>query len=288
LGDQSGSDPRAVARLAGRSARGAALRTAEAVVAILLLLGLMRAAFNLDFGDARFWDEFVFGRGLSSPLAVGFLATLYYTALTIPLGFVVGFLWGWARSTRYRVLSWPVTVAVEFLRGVPPIVLVIFAFLFGGALAGRGVDQFQVGLAMAALAIAFHTAAYQSELFRAGFQSVPRGQIEAAHALGMSGRQTMAFVVLPQALRLSLPPLGNEFANTIKDTSLLAAVGATELFAQGLEFSQAVVLRGLLEWWLLIWLAVGAVYFVLTFAVTRGVRLIEQRLRVPGLQGAAA
>jgi len=104
----------------------------------------------------------------------------------------------------------------------------------------------------------------------------------------MSGAKTMRFVVLPQALRLSLPPLGNEFANTIKDTSLLAAVGAAELFAQGLEFSQVVVLRGLLAWWLLIWLTVGALYFVLTFSLTRGLRLLEHRLRVPGLQGAAA
>jgi polar amino acid transport system permease protein len=252
---------------------------------LVAALGLF---FGLDYGDGRFWAEFVLGRGLDSPLAAGFFATLYFTAITVPIGVVVGFFWGWARSTSYRFLSWPVTVMVEFLRGVPPLVLVIFAFLFGGAMVGRSADQFQAGLALAAVAIGFHTAAYQSEIFRAGFQSVPRGQVEAAHAVGMSGAQTMRHIVLPQAMRLSLPPLGNEFANTIKDTSLLAAIGATELFAQGLEFSQVVVLRGLLAWWLLIWITVGAMYFVLTFAVTRGLRALERRLRVPGLQGAAS
>lgn len=264
------------------------LRSFEAAAAIAVFVAAMGFFFGLDYGDGRFWDEFVFGRGLNSPLAAGFFATLYFTAIIVPIGVVVGFFWGWARSTRYRFLSWPTTVMVEFLRGVPPLILVIFAFLFGGAIVGRSGDQFQAGLGLAAVAIGFHTAAYQSEIFRAGFQSVPHGQVEAAHAVGMSGAQTMRHIVLPQAMRLSLPPLGNEFANTIKDTSLLAAIGATELFAQGLEFSQVVVLRGLLSWWLLIWITVGAMYFVLTFAVTRGLRALERRLRVPGVQGAAS
>ncbi len=274
-----------LARVAGRSG----LRVAEIALAVAATLAALQWAFRFSIFDPGFWSAFALpaqGQGL---LVRGLVGTLQFTAIVIPTGLAFGFFWGWCRMTRWRVLSWPSTVIVEFLRGVPPVILVIFAYFFGTAFIPRGLDPFAGAVLIAALAVGLHTGAYQAEIFRAGFQSVPRGQVEAGQALGMSPWQVMRHVVLAQAMRLSLPPLGNEFSNVIKDTALLAAIGATELFGIGLEFnSRAVTEPGHASWLFLVWLTIAMVYFVLNFAVTRGVRVLERRVRVPGLEGAAA
>ena len=264
-------------------------RLAEAGVAALLLVLVLQAALGFNLLDGEFWRLFALPGASIGPLARGLLGTLTYMGIVIPVGFGAGLLWSWARVSRFRVLSWPVGAVIEILRGVPPLVLVIFAAVFG-ALLLRGIvpRPTEAALLVAALALALHSAAYQAEILRAGFQSVPRGQIEAAQALGLTGAQVMFRVVLPQGLRLSLPPLANEFSIAIKDTSLLAAIGATELFAIGLEFGARVPTSGNLSWLFLVWLAVAAVYFVITFAVTRGLRAVEGRIRVPGLEGVRA
>jgi His/Glu/Gln/Arg/opine family amino acid ABC transporter permease subunit len=270
----------------GRSVivRGRLLRAGENVGAVLLLLVALSWALDFPLFDGDFFTAFVWRSDGESPLVRGLVATVGYTALVIPTSVAVGFAVGWARTSRYKVLAWPAASFVEFLRGVPALILVIFAFLFGSQWV-RGANQLQSALLLSALALALHSAAYQAEIFRAGFESVPRGQTEAARALGLTGAQVMRHVALPQALRLALPPLGNEFATLVKDTALLAAVGASELFAQGLEFSQQVPLQGRLEWVFPIWLWVAALYFVITIAVTRSVRAVEKRFQVPGLRG---
>lgn len=283
---------------AGGSRRLRALRLVEAAVAVVAFVALLQWVLNFTLLDPEFWGlffrvHFAFEDGalhfeMEGALVRGVVGTLYYTALVIPSGLAIGFLWGWARLSRHRVLSWPVGVLIELFRGIPPVVLIIFAFLFGLAFIPKQANPFQSALLVAAFALAFHTASYQAEIFRAGFQSVPRGQMEAAQALGMTRVQIMGLIVLPQALRLSLPPLGNEFATVIKDTALLAAIGATELFAIGLEFSQTAPLRGRLTWVFAIWTVVAAVYFLITFAVTRGLLAVEHRLHVPGMEGARA
>ena len=183
-----------------------------------------------------------------------------------------------------RSWSWPVAAFVDFFRGIPPIVLIIFAFLFGPELLPRGGGGLAIGLNFAAFALALHTAAYQAEIFRAGFQSVPRGQLEAAQAIGLTRWQAMGIVVLPQTFRLSLPAIGNELATVIKDTSLLGALGAIELFSAGQEFSAQAPQTGLFGWIFAVWVVVSAVYFVLTFVVTRGLLAVERRYRVPGME----
>jgi polar amino acid transport system permease protein len=140
---------------------------------------------------------------------------------------------------------------------------------------------------VAAIALAFHSGAYQAEIFRAGFQSVPRGQVDAALAIGMRPSQTMQHVVFPQALRLSLPPLGNELAAVIKDTSLLAILGALDLFGVSLDFIQAVFLQpGASVFWLItMWTAVALAYFVMTTAVSQLLLFFERKYHVRGLEG---
>jgi len=260
----------------------------EAALLLGVFLVILQAVLGISLTDAEIWTAFAFPSGRLGPLFSGLLGTLGYLAIVLPLGTAVGFLWGWARLSRHRVLSWPAGFLVEMLRGVPPIVLVIFAYLFGASILPRSWNPLGSALLLAAVALALHTAAYQAEIFRAGFQSVPTGQIEAAQSLGMSGPKVMARIILPQALRLSLPPLGNELATVIKDTSILGAVGALELFSSAGDFLGRPGVLGRIPWVLAVWVIVAGVYLIVTFAVTRGLRVIEQRLRVPGLEGMAA
>ncbi len=260
------------------------IRVVEALVAAILLILVLEWALGFSFFDPGFWSAFVAPSEGQSRFLRGFQGTAYFSLLVIPVGLAIGFFTGWARSSQLRFLRWPATVYIEFFRGTPALILVIFAALFG-ILIVRGVNQFEVSLLLGAMALALHTGAYQAEIFRAGFQSVPHSQVEAAYSIGMSRAATMRFVVLPQALRLSLPPLGNEFSSVIKDTALLYAIGATELFGQGLEFSQ-LALRTDASWVFPMWVLIAAGYFLVTFVVTRAVNALERRIRVPGLKGA--
>ena len=150
-----------------------------------------------------------------------------------------------------------------------------------------GSDDNPVAFAVAAgtLALAFHSASYQTEIMRAGILSVPAGQIEAAYAMGLSRWRTLVDVVLPQAFRVALPALGNEFSSVIKDTSLLSAISAIELsFIGGVLVNGALAIDFNLIF--IIWTEIALLYFVLTYVVVRIVRFVENRSKVPGLQAA--
>src|SRR6266566_880820 len=259
----------------------ALIRVIEAVIGASIFLVLLQVLLNFSLLDAEFWRRY----GGSFETGIG--TTLRFVGIILPLSAVLGFFLGWLRISRFRTLSWPVSVYVDFFRGIPPIVIVIYASIFGAALLQARFTGTDLAWNVAAVALALHSAAYQSEIFRAGFQSVPRGQLEAAQALGMRPTQSMFNVVLPQALRLSLPPLGNEFAVVIKDTSLLAAIGTLDLFGVSQDFIQAVFLQpGASVYWLLtMWTAVALVYFAMTTAVTQVLLFLERKFHVRGLEG---
>jgi polar amino acid transport system permease protein len=265
------------------------LHVVEMIVAgILLAFVILPAAFGFSLLNAGFWQ--VYGRFF----VTGLFGTFFYVALTLPLSVVLGFLMGWARVSRTRILSWPSSLYVNLFRGLPPLILVIFASLFGTQLVPQPiVDRFLAGfrrgdiaVGIAAIAVGMHSSAYQAEIFRAGFQSVPKGQLEAAQALGLRPWQGMRYVILPQTFRLSLPPLGNEFAVLIKDTSILAAIAGIELTAKSRDLLGILPASGFpIVWIFAVWTVVALTYFVLTFSVTRGLRLLEQRFHTPGLEG---
>ena len=148
--------------------------------------------------------------------------------LAIPamvLGFILGIFIGLARLARSRWISYPATIYVEFFRGVP-LVMVIFWFWFiVPALAGRALPEYGVAL----VAFVMFEAAYLGEIVRAGIQSVPRGQVEAASATALGKSQMMRHVVLPQALRNMLPALVTQFIVLLKDTSLASIIGYVDL-----------------------------------------------------------
>jgi len=253
---------------------------AETFVGVLFFIFLLQLLLGFNILDSRLWAIYwpAFGRGI--------WGTLWFTALILPLSVAVGFVLGWARISRFRSVAWPVAIYVDFFRGVPPIVIAIFAFLIGPSLLPQRFQSGTLGITVAAIALALHSAAYQAEIFRAGFQSVPRGQLDAAQALGMTPWQAIRHVVLPQALRLSLPPLGNEFAVVIKDTSLLAAIGARDLFGLALDAQQNLALTpgSDLRWFLILWTAVAIVYFVMTTAVTQLLLFLEHKFHVRGIE----
>ncbi len=247
------------------------------VVDLFLILNIARASGAID---PRLWNL------LELPLVEGSKNTIIFALVIIPIGLLLGFVIGWARFSSHPCLSWPATLYVDFVRGVPPLIMIMFAYFWLPSLFEA--RALQLGLAFAVLALAIHTSAYQAEIFRAGFQSVARGQIEAGQAIGLSNIQIMRLIILPQTFRVTLPALGNEFALVIKDSSLLAAVGAAELVYWGRNSAQfALTQYGMIEWVMITWIIIALLYFMITYLVTQTVVAVEHSFRVPGLGSVA-
>ena len=258
-------------------------RVGGSIAATILAIGVVlwlgqRGLYNLTFALAAL-----------PQLYKGFELTSEIVGVVVSLGFGVGFLVGWARTSRSFFLRGFGALYVDFFRSMPPIVLILFAFLIGLlGLKYLTSDPFlshTVGLWFGVIALGLHTAAYQAEIVRAGILSVPAGQTEATDSIGLSRTRAMFLVVLPQAFRVCLPALGNEFSSVIKDTSLLNVIGWLEISG-----SMLVALYGALSFGLqgpiIILLEVGIFYFIITFAVNSVVRAIENSFRVPGLEAA--
>jgi len=191
--------------------------------------------------------------------------------LAIPaiiLGFLLSLFIGLGRLAPQRWIRIPATLYVEFFRGVP-LVMVIFWMWFVVPIAlHRPIPEFWVALT----AFVIFEAAYLGEIVRAGVQSVARGQVEAATAVGLSGTQTMLFVVLPQALKNMIPSLVTQFIVLFKDTSLASIIGFMDLT----KAAQVVNNREVRPFALYVFIAV--VYWVCTYSMSRYARYVEQRL----------
>ena len=134
---------------------------------------------------------------------------------------------------------------IDIVRGIPMIVLIVFiGLVLPGELGRIGIlfepeNRFLRDLQRGTLAVGFAYAAFMAEIFRAGIQAVPRGQLEAARSMGLSGWQSVRFVILPQALKIVIPPLGNEFIAMFKDTALVSVIGTQDIFRLAREFAAA-------------------------------------------------
>lgn len=222
--------------------------------------------------------------------AVGAANTFILFAGSAALGLGIGFLVGWGRSSGVRLVSWPLLAYVEALRGIPRIVIVLMAIVIFPRI-GLGIDW---AVLWGILALGISSSAYQGEVFRSGFQTIPRGQLEAAASLGMTYWQTMRYVTLPQVMRTILPPLGNEWIVVLKDTSLLIVLpGVAQLripdvieltkVAQTVQQATFVVTE-----WPFIFAAAAVVYLAMTLLVSGVIQYAEERFRVPGLGVMAA
>ena len=195
--------------------------------------------------------------------------TLALAVPSIGLGFVLGVLVALARLSRLPVLYYPATLYVQVIRGVP-LVMVIFWFWFFIPIAfGVPLPQYWVAL----IAFVVFEAAYLGEIIRAGIQSVPRGQVEAARATGLGYLAVMRHVVLPQALRNMLPSLVTQFIILFKDTSLASIIGYMDLT----KAAQTVNQREIRPFELYLFIAV--VYWIITYGMSRLSRALESKMR---------
>jgi len=196
-------------------------------------------------------------------LTKGLAQTLLLTALGLLFGFVLGILLAIMRVYGGKELGWLASGYEKIFRGIPILVL-IYIFAYGLTGLFWFVEPLQRPLASIILALALRSGAYQSQIFRGAILSVTPGQTEAARALGMSGFQSFRHIVLPQALRLSVPSWSNEYAVVIKDSSFAYAVGIVEMTKAAYDFSYA--FRG---FWTLSIGVLAIIYFLLTYPVTR-------------------
>jgi polar amino acid transport system permease protein len=186
-------------------------------------------------------------------LWMGFQQTLMLAALTVPLGLAAGFGFALLSTRRERWIRWPLMAVIDVFRAIPPLVLLIL--LYAG-LPFAGLDLGAWGAV--ALAFLLNTGAYYAEILRAGIESVPKGQHEAARALGLRRWQVWVFVVLPQAVRNVLPDLIGNTLEVVKLTSIASVVALPELLfqarqAQSVTFNATPILVAAVAYFVLLW-----------------------------------
>ena len=201
-------------------------------------------------------------------LIVGAGITVQITAISVGLGLVIGMFVGIARICHVKVLRALATVYIDFLRGTPLLVQIFLIYFALPMVVGQRVDPFIAAIT----ACGINSGAYIAEIFRAGIQAIDEGQMEAGRSLGMSWVQTMRYIIVPQAFKNVIPPLGNEFIALLKDSSLVSVIGFEELTRRG----QLIIARtyGSLE----IWITVALIYLVMTLTISRFVSYMEKRL----------
>lgn len=196
------------------------------------------------------------------------LLTLQLTVVSILVGIIIGLFFALLKISNIKILEWISDTYVYLVRGTPLIVQ-IFILYFGIS----GIFLIPDFWA-AALALAFHNGAYIAEIFRGTIQSVDKGQMEAGRSLGMSKALTMRRIILPQAFRRSLPPLGNQFIIGLKDSSLAAFISMNELF-------NVATTLGSNNFDEMTYLLIVAFYYLILVAIlTLVVRAIEKKLAV--------
>ena len=209
-------------------------------------------------------------------LLQGMWITLKVSLYSIIFGIVIGLIGGVARISSNPALKWSAITYVELIRGSPLLVQIfiwyfVLATLFNELLKKYGLAEIPA-LWYGVAALACFTGAYVTEIVRAGIQSIHRGQVEAARSLGMSGAQSLRYIVLPQALRRILPPLAGQFISLIKDSSLLGMIAIRELT----KATREAITVSLQPYEF--WFVCAALYLVLTFALSMFVQYLERRM----------
>lgn len=200
-------------------------------------------------------------------LLMGAGVTIEITAFSVAIGFFIGLFVGIARISQFKILRIMAAVYADCIRGTP-LLIQIFLIYFALPMAiGQRVEPFIAAVA----ACGINSGAYVSEIFRAGIQAIDVGQMEAGRSLGLTWWQTMRFIILPQAFKNILPPLGNEFIAMLKDSSLVSVIGFEELTRRG----QLIIAQtyGSFE----IWMTVAVLYLIMTMAISRIVAFLEKR-----------
>lgn len=198
----------------------------------------------------------------------GIKITILISLIGVALGSILGAFVALMKLSKIKIISWIASIYIEILRGTPMLVQVFIVFF--GITAALGLDI--SALVCGTIALVINSSAYIAEIIRAGINAVDKGQMEAARSLGLNYRQTMKSVIMPQAIKNILPALGNEFVTLIKESSIVSTIGVGEIMfnaqvVQGISFEPFTPL-----------LVAAALYFVLTFVLTRIMNMIEGRL----------
>lgn len=268
-------------------------------VTIVLGIVVLYSILNNETMNQAFW--FIVGQdpsalAMGEILWQGIVLTIGVTLVSYTFALTIGLTVGMGRVSKNRLVYNVATFYVEIVRGIPMLVLLMaIAFVavplfvdllneIGEAILSLGIGNLGTGLAEAStrnisnvsrviIGLSLAYGAFSAEIFRAGIESVPRGQMDAARALGMSYFQAMRFVILPQAVRSVMPALGNDFVAMLKDSSLVSVLGVRDITqlnklytASTFNFVQGYIILAFL-------------YLTMTIILTRFVRLMEARLR---------
>ena len=243
--------------------------------------GLFIAVVILEIALVVFWpDPF---RRILEFVADGIIITIVVTVVSFVLVMIVGLLGGLARTARNRYLRGGISLYVEIIRGIPMLVQLLFWYYalpqvirgLGDSLGIPSLSNYTADpVVMAIVGLTIGYGAYMTEVVRAGIQSVPKGQMEAARSLGLTYFMAMQHVVLPQAFRTILPAVGNEFITLLKDSSLVSVVAVADLTRRGREFMSMTFIP------LPTWGMVALLYLTLTLLSARVVSWLEKKSKI--------
>lgn len=203
-------------------------------------------------------------------VAQGIPVTFQVTISAIIGATLIGLLCGLGAASKRRIINMISGVYVEVIRGIPLLVQLIFIYYALGRI-------FSIqGIAAAIVALAICFGAYLGEIFRAGIQAVPKGQMEAALSLGMTRGQAFKEVILPQTVKIIIPAIGNEFISMLKDSSLVSAIALSDILRRGQEY----IARTFQS--LETMLVIALVYLIITLLLSRLVGMLEERMHNNG------
>lgn len=205
--------------------------------------------------------------GFMPLLLQGVVATLKISAVSIILAIPIGIALAFMRISKSKVANAVSSAYIEFVRGIPLLVLLMFIYFGFGSFVDLSAQ------AAAVLGLALFAGAFVAEIVRAGIESVPRGQMEAARASGMTYFQAMRLVIIPQAMKRIIPPLTGQFISLVKDSSLVSVISVKDLTLQ--TRNVVVVTFRSFETWTI----TAMLYFIMTFGLSRLFRVLEGRFR---------
>jgi polar amino acid transport system permease protein len=220
------------------------------------------------------------GQYPTGPLG-GLALTFILAVLGLALAFPLSVLLALARVSPFRILYWPATALVYVMRGLPLIMLIFWVYFFLPVIVGQPVSGFSTLLAT----LVIYEAAYLAEIVRAGIESLPHGQMEAARSVGLSYMQAMRKVILPQAIYNMVPAMLSQLVSTIKETSLGYVISVNELTFAANQINSTLLTRPFP-----VFVILASIYFVLCFTLTQIARHLEKRVarRRAGITGVAA
>ncbi|MDD4263457.1 MAG: amino acid ABC transporter permease [Firmicutes bacterium] len=202
-------------------------------------------------------------------LLEGALLTVQLTAIAVGFGFIIGIFAGMGRISKNRLIKSISVIYIDFIRGTPLLVQILIVYMGLPQIIGRPIPA----MVAAIVSLSINSGAYVAEIVRSGIQSIDKGQTEAARSLGMTHSQTMIHIILPQAVRRIIPPLGNEFIAMLKDSSLVSVIALEELMRK----AQLIYTRDYRPFDILI--AASIIYLIMTLSISKLVRFSERRLR---------